>query len=296
MASGKTLSEAMALRNAAMLRRLAPRLATQRWTQRSTRCYAMIPECEETGLPLLGAAARAREVAPQLWSALFERDEPYVVIDDFLGPDAVAAMREDAARLRDVGRFGPSRSVGRDGVAFDKEAVLSCEPEPSDFDDAPHVLVYTRDMLLTLPEQLNGFLEAAGAAQRVSTSAYGTKLAVTLPSGAYPRHVDNACADGSGPADKRWLTVIFYLQDDRWRGGGALRLWVPDGDGPGEPVDVEPVGDRLVCFFSDRIVHEVLPTEDPDALRYAHTLWLVNEGVCDASRPGQATVAAHFPP
>ena len=163
-------------------------------------------------------------------------------------------------------------------------------------DDAPHVLVYTRDMLLTLPEQLNGFLEAAGAAQRVSTSAYGTKLAVTLPSGAYPRHVDNACADGSGPADKRWLTVIFYLQDDRWRGGGALRLWVPDGDGPGEPVDVEPVGDRLVCFFSDRIVHEVLPTEDPDALRYAHTLWLVNDGVCDASRPGQATVAAHFPP
>ena len=243
-------------------------------------------------MPILGAATRARELAPELYRRLFELGEPYVVFDDVLGNDVRGAMLEDALALRRRDRFGPSQSVGSDGVPFDKEAVLSCEVEPTDFDDAPHLLAFTRDWLLTLPPALNALL----GAERVSPSEYGTKLAVQMASGRYPRHVDNACADGSGPADKRWLTVIFYLQDDRWRGGGALRLWVPDGDGPGEPVDVEPVGDRLVCFFSDRIVHEVLPTEDPDALRYAHTLWLVNEGVCDASRPGQATVAAHFPP
>ena len=282
----------------------------------SRRAFALIPECEETGLPLLGADRRAREVAPELWAALFERREPYVVIDDFLGRDAVAAMREDAARLQDVGRFGPSQSIGRDGVAFDKEAVLSCELDASDFDDAPHLLVYTRDMLLTLPQELNERLAGEGLPPRVSTSAYGTKLAVTLPSGAYPRHVDNACADGGGPIDLRWLTCILYLQDESWDAGGALRLWVPndgggDDDDParslGSPVDVDPVGDRLVAFFADQLVHEVLPTRaptggaEPPPLRFAHTLWFVGDlgardGLCDERRPGSALRDAHFPP
>ena len=169
---------------------------------------AAIP-VDENDVPILGAATRARELAPELYRRLFELGEPYVVFDDVLGNDVRGAMLEDALALRRRDRFGPSQSVGSDGVPFDKEAVLSCEVEPTDFDDAPHLLAFTRDWLLTLPPALNALL----GAERVSPREYGTKLAVQMASGRYPRHVDNACADGGGPRDKRWITCIYYLQE-----------------------------------------------------------------------------------
>ena len=184
---------------------------------------AAIP-VDENDVPILGAATRARELAPELYRRLFELGEPYVVFDDVLGNDVRGAMLEDALALRRRDRFGPSQSVGSDGVPFDKEAVLSCEVEPTDFDDAPHLLAFTRDWLLTLPPALNALL----GAERVSPREYGTKLAVQMASGRYPRHVDNACVDGGGPRDKRWITCIYYLQEpgSGVDAGGALRIYV----------------------------------------------------------------------
>ena len=255
---------------------------------------AAIP-VDENDVPILGAATRARELAPELYRRLFEVGEPFVVFDDVLGNDVRGAMLEDALALRRRDRFGPSQSVGSDGVPFDKEAVLSCEVEPTDFDDAPHLLAFTRDWLLTLPPALNALL----GAERVSPREYGTKLAVQMASGRYPRHVDNACVDGGGPRDKRWITCIYYLQEPGWDAGGALRIYVDNdddarGDARGEGVDVAPTGDRLVCFFADRVVHEVLPA---NADRWALTLWFVgNDAECAADRAGAGLRAAHFPP
>ena len=256
---------------------------------------AAIP-VDENDVPILGAATRARELAPELHRRLFELGEPFVVFDDVLGNDVRGAMLEDALALRRRDRFGPSQSVGSDGVPFDKEAVLSCEVEPTDFDDAPHLLAFTRDWLLTLPPALNALL----GAERVSPREYGTKLAVQMASGRYPRHVDNACVDGGGPRDKRWITCIYYLQEPGWDAGGALRIYVDGddarGDARGEGVDVAPTGDRLVCFFADRVVHEVLPA---NADRWALTLWFVgtgNDAECAADRAGAGLRAAHFPP
>ena len=47
-------------------------------------------------MPILGAATRARELAPELYRRLFELGEPYVVFDDVLGNDVRGAMLEDA--------------------------------------------------------------------------------------------------------------------------------------------------------------------------------------------------------
>ena len=39
--------------------------------------------------------------------------------------------------------------------------------------------------------------------------------------------------------------------------------------------DIDPINDRMVIFWSDLIVHEVLPvTTGPEDLRYTLTLWL----------------------
>ena len=102
---------------------------------------------------------------------------------------------------------------------------------------------------------------------------------------------------GLGPV---WeLTSELRLKFDvhiGWNDGGALRIYVDDarGDARGEGVDVAPTGDRLVCFFADRVVHEVLPA---NADRWALTLWFVgNDAECAANRAGAELRAAHFPP
>lgn len=77
----------------------------------------------------------------------------------------------------------------------------------------------------------------------------------------YTRHVDNPDGDG------RCLTVIYYLNQG-WGedSGGKLRIYRENGH-----VDVEPVLNRLLMFWSDgRNPHEVLPAY---CTRYAITIW-----------------------
>ncbi|WP_309893053.1 2OG-Fe(II) oxygenase [Archangium sp.] len=77
----------------------------------------------------------------------------------------------------------------------------------------------------------------------------------------YARHFDAF----PGQSNRR-VTAIYYLNPD-WvpAHGGLLRLY-PEGG----PVDVEPTLDRLVVFLSERIEHEVLPSQAP---RLALTAW-----------------------
>lgn len=242
---------------------------------------------------LLHVARRLEEVASDLTAAL--RDRGFYENAQFLQTDAWRSMRAEAERLRAEGRFSQSLSVGSDGRSFAKPGVESCELDATDV--APTLLAYTRDVVLTLPYLLRSW--------GVSTRAYGTKLAVTLPGACYPRHVDNACAcDAFGtPHDSRWITCIFYLNHDCR--GGDLRLWLDDDNHPqGTPYDIKPAADTLVIFFADRLVHEVLPTTADADHRYALTLWLVadqplvSDGsvppLCAPHRDGTRTRDFHF--
>lgn len=85
----------------------------------------------------------------------------------------------------------------------------------------------------------------------------------------YRRHVDNPNQDG------RVITAIYYLNKD-WvgeRDGGILRMF--PALLPENAVDVEPVFDRVVFFWSDhRTPHEVQPAHRP---RYAVTIWYFDD-------------------
>ena len=94
------------------------------------------------------------------------------------------------------------------------------------------------------------------------------------------RHSDNPHNENN-----RWLTAVYYT-NEAWSetDGGCLRLYKPDLEDVSVKdsitsealaddaiVDVAPLNDRLVLFFSDlRTPHEVLQVKAP---RFATTLW-----------------------
>jgi SM-20-related protein len=86
------------------------------------------------------------------------------------------------------------------------------------------------------------------------------------PAGAYyKRHLDQFKA-----GDHRKLSVICYLNKD-WTDalGGQLRLYIKGGI-----IDVLPLAGRLVCFRSDNIEHEVLPSRKE---RLSVTGWMLDQ-------------------
>ena len=86
------------------------------------------------------------------------------------------------------------------------------------------------------------------------------------PAGAYyKRHLDQFKA-----GDHRKLSVICYLNKD-WTDdlGGQLRMYLKSGT-----LDVLPLAGRLVCFRSDNIEHEVLPSKKE---RLSVTGWMLDQ-------------------
>jgi SM-20-related protein len=80
----------------------------------------------------------------------------------------------------------------------------------------------------------------------------------------YKRHLDQFKKD-----DHRKLSIICYLNED-WQPnqGGQLRMHLAEG-----PLDVFPTAGKLVCFRSDQIEHEVLPSTRE---RISITGWIVD--------------------
>ena len=79
----------------------------------------------------------------------------------------------------------------------------------------------------------------------------------------YTRHLDETGAFAS----RRVLTCVFYANLQWHKGdGGELRLHV----GGGQTLDVQPVANRLLIFWSDALPHEVLPAHSD---RYAVSIW-----------------------
>lgn len=84
------------------------------------------------------------------------------------------------------------------------------------------------------------------------------------PQGAfYKPHYDCFAQD-----KRRAVTLIFYINQN-WRpeNGGQLCLHLPEGQKV-----IEPVAGSMICFLSEQILHEVLPTH---VERMALTGWFV---------------------
>lgn len=86
--------------------------------------------------------------------------------------------------------------------------------------------------------------------------------------GFYRKHIDRFRED-----DARILSAVLYLNPPDWKAvdGGALRVWPEGLEGSEcEPIEIQPLGGSMALFLSDRIPHEVLPT---NRIRYSVAAW-----------------------
>jgi SM-20-related protein len=116
-------------------------------------------------------------------------------------------------------------------------------------------------------DRLTGMMKFINRALFLSLKDIELHMTV-YPAGAYyKRHLDQF-----KPGDHRKLSVICYLNED-WTDdlGGQLRMYLKSGT-----KDVLPLAGRLVCFRSDMIEHEVLPSKKE---RLSITGWMLDQEV-----------------
>ena len=90
--------------------------------------------------------------------------------------------------------------------------------------------------------------------------------------------------------DPRLLTAILYLSGDV--DGGRFRSYKATEDVV--TAEVAPAPGTFVCFWSDRLVHDVSAVTRLDEARWALTVWLcTDDDVVEATPDG--VLKAHWP-
>mmetsp|Transcript_15680 Transcript_15680/g.30627 ORF Transcript_15680/g.30627 Transcript_15680/m.30627 type:complete len:408 (+) Transcript_15680:24-1247(+) len=238
--------------------------------------------------------------APTIINGL--RSKGFAIVDGFLSAATVAEMRGEANRLLENGLLVTSMSTRWDEatkkvVEYEKHNVLATALEGGEsYFLSPRLTEYVVAMVSTLPPLINAEFKTAALTNAAATN----KLAVCLGDGSsYEKHIDNM-----GGGDLRKLTVLVYLQQT-WEPslGGCFRVYPQDGEavesdaGPGDTfIDIEPVGGRLLAFWSDTCVHSVCPSFAPAGRgqrRWALTVW-VHTTDPDAIQFDEEAEAKHF--
>jgi SM-20-related protein len=177
----------------------------------------------------------------------------YAIVDDFLDEaevNAILALDLFAeGTLRKAG-IGKATKHVNEGIRGDSIRWI-------DKETAPLPLQSLLGRLDSLRLSLNQHLF-------LSLKDYEGHLASYPVGSFYKRHLDQFKSDSH-----RKISVIVYL-NEQWQEneGGQLRMFLKEGH-----VDIFPMAGRLVCFRSDLIEHEVLPTQ---RIRRSITGWLLD--------------------
>ena len=187
----------------------------------------------------------------------------YGVVDSFLSPDEVIALRTRLQERQAAGLFreaGIGQMANCNGQVSVEKAVRGDEILWLDADTATPEEVF----FLERVNQFIGYVNrTCYLGLRDSELHYARYPTGTF----YKRHLDRFRSDS-----RRRLSVICYLNDN-WQpnDGGQLTIYVPETNGTEQSIRIDPIGGRLVCFDSGLMEHEVLPaTRD----RLSITGWL----------------------
>ena len=219
-----------------------------------------------------------------------------------------AAVRTEAVAFYDSGRFRTIQhtrlkselSEGGDWkptsdhyeTYSDRPGVYSMQLEKGDLSSGPRMHSYCKDMARALVPIINQHFGVKNQEeenkmtipilQDVHRERHGGipphRLSVCIGNGSgYDAHYDNTSHRISTREDLRKLTVILYLTP-RWRveHGGQFRIHNPPPHCTSSLL-IEPEANTLLVFWSDKVLHSVLPSECPSGTanhRYALAIWL----------------------
>ena len=273
-------------------------------TQRRTMCAALdsFSELMQRGL---GLRERFETHQEPICEALSERG--WYALDGLLSEDAALHVRSEAATMHEDGTYTLSYSrVAETGEKIFRPNVYMRELDGESWRVAPTTVVLVSELMQALPSAINRGFDALSRHQhpRISSSIFGHKLAVSVADGAfYPKHLDNVGSDG----DLRKLTAVYYMNAgwDADNQGGEIRMY--DALAEQAFTSIAPVGgggvDRLILFWSDLMVHEVLPmrvagVDGSEYHRHTFTVWLTTENgasLADALSPLYPLRMVHYP-
>ena len=170
---------------------------------------------------------------------LMEAD--YGVLDNFLEEKDVRHLRDDLYQKRDQELFrraGIGKEVDyQENKEIRGDSILWLDEKKEE----------TRPYFNTIDQ----FVKYLNYTCYTGIRSYEFHYAVYPPGTYYQRHLDIFRND-----DSRKFSVVFYLNEG-WKpeDGGVLRIYKDE-----KQIDIKPVWNRLVCFASDKLEHEVLPT------------------------------------
>lgn len=205
-------------------------------------------------------SSRLQEAAYEQ-AALEIASQGYSIVDDFLSPAEVDAVRKAIRQEETAGAFGPA-GIGR-GSSFQRNRNIRRDSiRWIDHEAPPASCIPYFERLRALIRYLNRICYLGIRDMEMHFALY-------QPGGFYKRHLDVFHRQQS-----RKLSAICYLNSG-WEeaDGGALKLYLPQPGGE-TVVKVEPVAGRLMLFESHAIEHEV---EVAHRERCSITGWLKDE-------------------
>ena len=198
--------------------------------------------------------------------------------DDFLPQEFADQLLSDAERLNSDGHF-QQHYFQFGGALLKKPNVYELDlSDHSKLDEFEHLGSW-KDLVCDVGpsfvqqiDECDQHQQTVGAAEASSSSSSQLQLDKSTPpavkvqmntgGGSFPWHYDNP-----GPPNKRIITCVIYLNPTWTDGdGGEIVLW------PflSKSITIPPLHRRAVFFYSDRILHRVLPS---NARRVCFTMW-----------------------
>lgn len=191
------------------------------------------------------------------------------VVDNFMGKERAETIHRSVVSMYDTGVFVEGETVGLKSSKLGTAKNVRSD-KITWVDGSENNCATIAHLIATVDTIIMNFIRINRLTQSGHQTPIGgrTKAMVSCYPGNgshYVKHVDNPNRDG------RCITATYYVNKD-WDAketGGLLRMFPQAW--PTKVVDIEPILDRMVFFWSDRRnPHEVQPSF---RTRYAITIW-----------------------
>ncbi|KAL7425993.1 hypothetical protein ACHAXM_000256 [Skeletonema potamos] len=206
------------------------------------------------------------------------RNKTFAVVDDFLPLDLANQLLSDAENLNSNGEF-KQHYFQFGGSALAKPSIYELDlsaPDDGSMDDTmnknlgswKHVIDYIGPAFVKKVDELDKQFDddtSTATAPPIALDVNARpaiKVQLNTGGGSFPWHYDNP-----GPPNLRVLTCVVYL-NPKWKegDGGEIVLWPFLSN----PTTIPPLHRRAVLFYSDRVLHRVLPSRNR---RVCFTIW-----------------------